>query len=125
MDPVIEIFFEEAIELLAEFESGLLELEGAPGDAELLNRIFRAAHTIKGNAGMLGFEELAAFAHGLEYLLDRLRAGVQPVTPPAVDVLITAGDAMRAMLRAAQTGATLTAAERDAEIGRASCRERV
>ena len=114
MDPVLEIFFEESAELLADFEAGVLDLEGNPGDLELLNRIFRAAHTIKGNAGMLGFEDIARFTHGLESLLDRFRSAEQAVTPAAIDMLLGAGDAIRGMLRAAQTGTDATAAERDA-----------
>jgi two-component system chemotaxis sensor kinase CheA len=114
MDPVLEIFFEEAAELLADFEAGVLDLEGTPGDLELLNRIFRAAHTIKGNAGMLGFEDLARFTHGLESLLDRFRSAEQAVTSAAIDMLLAAGDAIRGMLRIAQMGGEPTVAERDA-----------
>jgi two-component system chemotaxis sensor kinase CheA len=104
MDPVVEIFFEEAAELLADFEAGLLELEESSGDTELLNRIFRAAHTIKGNAGILGFDAIARFTHGLESLLDELRTGARPVTADVVDALLAAGDVLRRMLRAEQTG---------------------
>lgn len=72
-DGVIEAFFEEASELVADFESGLLHLEEAPADKELLNRIFRCAHTLKGNSAMLGFEKVAHFTHALEDMLDELR----------------------------------------------------
>ncbi|HXJ33510.1 MAG TPA: chemotaxis protein CheA [Candidatus Eisenbacteria bacterium] len=105
MDPVVEIFFEEAAELLADFEAGLLELEESHGDAELLNRIFRAAHTIKGNAGMLGFEELARFTHGLEFLLEQIRSGARSVTTDVIEALLSAADVVRRMLRTQQTGA--------------------
>ncbi len=115
MDPVVEIFFEEAAELLADFEAALLELEESQGDAELLNRIFRAAHTIKGNAGMLGFDEIARFTHGLESLLDALRTGARPVTPDVVDALLVSGDVLRRMLRAQQTGGEANDVERTLE----------
>jgi two-component system chemotaxis sensor kinase CheA len=115
MDPVVDIFFEEAAELLADFEAGLLELEEAHGDAELLNRIFRAAHTIKGNAGMLGFDAIARFTHGLESLLDALRTGARPVTADVIDTLLVSGDVLRRMLRAEQTGGDAADVERTLE----------
>jgi two-component system chemotaxis sensor kinase CheA len=115
VDPVIDIFFEEAAELLADFEAALLELEEAQGDGELLNRIFRAAHTIKGNAGMLGFDDIARFTHGLESLLDALRTGARPVTADVVDALLVSGDVLRRMLRAQQTGGEAIDVERTLE----------
>jgi len=111
MDPVVEIFFEEAAELLADFEAGLLELEESHGNAELLNRIFRAAHTIKGNAGMLGFEELARFTHGLEFLLEQIRSGGRSITPDVMEALLAAADVVRRMLRTQQTGAEASTTE--------------
>src|SRR5262245_23319892 len=112
MDPVVDIFFEEAAELLADFEAALLELEETQGDGELLNRIFRAAHTIKGNAGMLGFDAIARFTHGLESLLDALRTGARPVTADVIDALLASGDVLRRMLRAQQTGGEMADGER-------------
>ena len=114
MDPIADIFFEEAGELLADFEAGLLELEETP-DVELLHRIFRAAHTIKGNASMLGFEAIARFTHGLESLLDALRAGARPVTAEVIDALLVSGDLLRRMLRAEQHGGESTDVERALE----------
>jgi two-component system chemotaxis sensor kinase CheA len=104
VDPVIDIFFEEAAELLADFEAGLLELEETQGDQELLHRIFRAAHTIKGNAAMLGFDGIARFTHALETLLDALRTGTRPVSADVTEILLVAGDALRRMLQAARAG---------------------
>jgi two-component system chemotaxis sensor kinase CheA len=115
VDPVVDIFFEEAAELLADFEAGLLELEGTQGEAELLHRIFRAAHTIKGNAAMLGFDAIARFTHGLESLLDALRTGGRPVTAEIVDALLVSGDVLRRMLRSAQTGGETDDVERTLE----------
>src|SRR6185503_12246847 len=109
------MFFEEAAELLADFEAGLLGLEETHGDVELLHRIFRAAHTIKGNAGMLGFDGIARFTHGLESLLDALRTGARPVTAEVIDALLVAGDLLRRMLRAAQNGDETTDVERTLE----------
>jgi two-component system, chemotaxis family, sensor kinase CheA len=104
MESVVEIFFEEAAELLADFETALLALEESPGDVELLNRIFRAAHTIKGNAAMLGFERIGHFTHALESLLDAVRTGTRAVGPDVVVALLGAGDVLRRMLQEEQTG---------------------
>ena len=100
-----EVFFEEAREHLEAMESGLLGLEaGGAADAETLNRIFRAAHTIKGGSGMFGLEETARFTHSLENLLDQVREGKVVAAPPLVGVLLRACDVVRGLLKAAQQG---------------------
>jgi chemotaxis protein histidine kinase CheA len=104
MESVVEIFFDEAAELLADYETALLALEESQGDVELLNRIFRAAHTIKGNAAMLGFERIGHFTHALESLLDAVRTGTRAVGPAVVEALLAAGDVLRRMLQEEQTG---------------------
>ena len=117
-DPLVQAFFEEARELLSDFEAALLRLEDAPGDNDLLNRIFRSAHTLKGNSAMLGFEEIAHFTHSLEDLLDQLRKGQRTVTPRVIDVLLITGDVLRGLVgRAEEDGRAATADE-------ASARER-
>lgn len=74
-----QAFIAEARELLQDMEDGLLRLERAPDDHEALPAIFRAAHTIKGSAGLFGLDAIVGFAHVLEDVLDRLRDGqVQP-----------------------------------------------
>jgi two-component system, chemotaxis family, sensor kinase CheA len=57
----IATYREEAGELLAELETSLLDLEGTPADQDLINRVFRAMHTIKGSGAMFGFDDIAAF----------------------------------------------------------------
>jgi two-component system chemotaxis sensor kinase CheA len=104
VDPLLQAFFEEGAELLADFEAGLLTLEEAPADAELLNRIFRSAHTLKGNSSMLGLEEIAHFTHTLEDLLDQLRKGRRAATPQTVDTLLASGDVLRSLMARAQAG---------------------
>ena len=103
-DPLLQGFFEEATELLADFEAGLLRLETTPEDSELLNRIFRAAHTLKGNSAMLGLDEIAHFTHALEDLLDRLRKGQRRVTPALVNTLLASADVLRVLLDRARAG---------------------
>ncbi len=97
-----EIFFEESFEALDSMEAALLKLSAGEVDAELINTIFRVAHSIKGGAATFAFTEVAAFTHVLETLLDQLRSGKRQVRPEIVDVLLRSGDAMRAMLLATQ-----------------------
>jgi two-component system chemotaxis sensor kinase CheA len=97
-----EIFFEESFEALDSMEAALLKLSAGEVDAELINTIFRVAHSIKGGAATFAFNDVAGFTHVLETLLDQLRAGKRQVRPDIVDVLLRAGDAMRAMLLATQ-----------------------
>jgi two-component system chemotaxis sensor kinase CheA len=97
-----EIFFEESFEALDAMEAALLKLSAGEVDAELINTIFRVAHSIKGGAATFAFNEVAGFTHVLETLLDQLRAGKRQVRPDIVDVLLRSGDAMRAMLSATQ-----------------------
>ena len=68
-----EAFVEEAHELLAELENSLLELEETPDDKELVGRVFRAMHTIKGSGAMFGFDDIAAFTHEVESVYDKVR----------------------------------------------------
>src|SRR5512145_2087274 len=73
MEPQANAFTEEAFELLTELESSLLELEKSSDDADLIARIFRAMHTIKGSGAMFGFDEVASFTHDIETVYDLLR----------------------------------------------------
>ena len=97
-----DIFFEESFEALDSMEAALLKLSAGEVDAELINTIFRVAHSIKGGAATFGFTEVAGFTHTLETLLDQLRAGKRQVRPDIVDVLLRSGDLMREMLVATQ-----------------------
>jgi len=69
------VFFTEARQLLGEVETYVLQLEKDPTDAEILNAAFRAAHTIKGSAGVFGLSVITHFVHNLETVLDRVRNG--------------------------------------------------
>ncbi len=91
-------FREEAREILVELESALLELNENPGDAEVVGRIFRGLHTIKGSGSMFGFERLAAFTHDLETAFDRVRNGQLAASPELIDLTLAALDQITAML---------------------------
>jgi two-component system chemotaxis sensor kinase CheA len=118
-----EAFFEEAAEHLATVEEGLLALEQHPDDLDLLGKIFRSAHSIKGTSGMFGFNAVAQFTHKMETLLDRLRNGQSRVTPQIADLLLKATDCLKTMIDAAKTGSPVdeeTAQRLTAELAAAS-----
>jgi len=102
LDPVLQIFFDEAEELLRLFEDGVLGLEQASGDRECLHSIFRAAHTLKGNSSMLGFERIATVTHALEELLVRLRAGESAPSRAVIDALLSANDMLGTLVARAR-----------------------
>ena len=91
-------FREEGRELLVDLESALLELNSNPGDPELVARIFRALHTIKGSGAMFGFEDLATFTHNLETAFDEVRNGRLAISSELIDLTLSALDQIRAML---------------------------
>jgi two-component system chemotaxis sensor kinase CheA len=92
------IFFEEADEHLSAVEGLLLALDPAAPDAEALNGIFRAVHSIKGSAGMLGFTEIVSLTHVFENLLDLLRKGERALGRREVDAMLRAGDVVKAQV---------------------------
>lgn len=93
-----QAFKDEAYELLAELESSLLELEENPADSELIGRVFRAMHTIKGSGAMFGFDTIAAFTHEVETVFDQVRSGTMAVSQNLVDLSLAARDRIKAML---------------------------
>ncbi|WP_027184899.1 chemotaxis protein CheA [Desulfovibrio inopinatus] len=93
-----ETFKEEAAELLIELENGLLELEDDPGNNDLINRVFRAMHTIKGSGAMFGFDDIASFTHDVETVFDDVRNGLLPVTSKLLDVSLSAKDYIKWLL---------------------------
>jgi two-component system, chemotaxis family, sensor kinase CheA len=95
-------FFEESFEALDAMEAALLKLDIGSPEPELINTIFRVAHSIKGGSATFGFSEIASFTHSLETLLDELRSGSMAVTIAVSDLLLKSVDVLRAMLRAVQ-----------------------
>lgn len=96
-------FFEEASEHLATLEESLLTLEQNPHDDELLNLIFRAAHSIKGSSGTFGFVDVSAFTHRVESLLERVRQGQIKTSPELIKTLLRATDVIGSLLAAARS----------------------
>lgn len=99
-----QVFFEEAGENLDRMEQQLLEINIESADDEELNSIFRCAHSVKGGAATFGFGDVAELTHQMETLLDKLRRHELAPTPAMVDVLLQAGDALRAQLARHQGG---------------------
>jgi two-component system chemotaxis sensor kinase CheA len=93
-----QVFFEEAGENLQRMEQLLIEIDLLSADDEALNAIFRCAHSIKGGAATFGFSDVAELTHEMETLLDKLRRRELSPTARMVDVLLVAGDALRAQL---------------------------
>ncbi|KIH75457.1 CheA signal transduction histidine kinase [Geoalkalibacter ferrihydriticus] len=99
-----EAFREEAYELLAELETSLLELEDNPRNMDVIGRVFRAMHTIKGSGAMFGFDEISSFTHEIETVFDLVRNGDIAVTKEMVDLCLLARDQIKTMLDAADGG---------------------
>ncbi|HEX3893152.1 MAG TPA: chemotaxis protein CheA [Terracidiphilus sp.] len=91
-------FRDEAREILVDLEAALLELHERRGESELIGRVFRGLHTIKGSGAMFGFEQLAAFTHNLETAFDAVRNGRLEVTGALIDLTLASLDEIKAML---------------------------
>ncbi len=91
-------FREEAREILVDLEAALLELNENRGDMELVSRVFRSLHTIKGSGSMFGFDRLAAFTHNLETAFDEVRNGRFQINSELIDLTLSALDQIRAMV---------------------------
>jgi len=92
LDQVVQTFLVECQELLEQFETGLLSFDTGDSDPEVINSLFRAAHTIKGSAGVFGFSPIVAFTHVVESILDRVRDGKLGMAPELVSLLLSCGD---------------------------------
>lgn len=103
-DDIKQIFFVECEEALEAAEAGLAACRDGTHDAETINAIFRAVHSIKGGAGAFGHTALAAYTHGFENLLGEIREGLVPLDPALVDLLLLALDCLRDHVEAARGG---------------------
>jgi two-component system chemotaxis sensor kinase CheA len=109
---IVGEFLMESHENLDQLDRDLIELEQQPGSRELISRIFRTIHTIKGTSGFLAFNRLESLTHAGESLLSRLRDGVQPVTAQTITTLLEMIDGVRALLASIES----TGAEGDVAI---------
>lgn len=114
LDAALHTFIAESRELLENMEAALLRVEQAPDDDDTINAIFRAAHTIKGSAGLFGLDDIVAFTHVAESVLDKVRGGELCVDAELVALLLASGDHMTELVDNAAAGSELTAAVREA-----------
>jgi len=102
LDQFKQIFYEESFEGLDTMESGLLGMSDGGTDLDVVNDIFRAAHSIKGGSATFGFSALASFTHIMEGLLDEMREGKREADPDIVNILLESVDEMRSLMTAYQ-----------------------
>lgn len=105
-DELLESFLVEAREILETLGHDLVDLEKRPTDAELLNKIFRGVHTLKGTSSFLGLSAVSDLAHEYEDLLNKLRKGVLQVRPSMMDVMLEAADQLRKLVAAVEHNET-------------------
>ncbi len=109
MDDLQEIkedFLVEAFEMIEQLDQDLVELESNPEDLDLLNRIFRVAHTIKGSSSFLNFDILTRLTHNMEDVLNKARRDDLKITPDVMDVVLHSIDLMKALLVAIRDNGT-------------------
>lgn len=112
MDQALQTYIEEGRGLLEEMESILLRLESEPQDEETVNAMFRAAHTIKGSAGLFGLDAIVAFTHVVENVLDEVRAGTLAINGDMVEVLLKCCDHIGLLITmVAEAGESLDAVQ--------------
>lgn len=95
-----EMFISESREHLAALNQAILELERSPENTEVINEIFRSAHTLKGMSATMGYENISELSHKMEGVLDKFRQGSIPITPDFVDILFDCLDLLETMVEA-------------------------
>lgn len=98
LDDALTTFIAESRELLQDMEEALLRIEQAPDDTDTINAIFRAAHTIKGSAGLFALDEIVSFTHVTESVLDKVRGGELRIDAELGSVLLQASDHIGALV---------------------------
>jgi len=109
LDDALQTFIAECRDLLLSMEEALLRIEQTPDDIDTINAIFRAAHTIKGSAGLFGLDGIVAFTHVAESVLDKVRSNELRVSPELVALLLQSGDHMRELVDHIAQGGELAA----------------
>ena len=94
---MLALFADETTEILEQLNGQIVDLENEPGNIELINDIFRSAHTLKGMAATLGFQEMAQLTHELEDLMDKIRSGNDTVTGDKIDIFLKCTELLEEM----------------------------
>ena len=103
MDSLMQLFYDEANEMVEGMEQVLLALESGEPDPETVNALFRYAHSLKGNSAAMGFTHLSKFTHGLESAMEVLRKEQRTLTPELATLLLQAVDMIRTLLERTRT----------------------
>ncbi len=98
MSKYLDLFKEEASEMLQLLNTSLLALEEDPGQKEAIEEVFRAAHSLKGMAATMGFDVIANLTHKMENVMDKVRKKELEVTTPLMDALFRSSDAVQLLL---------------------------
>ena len=104
LDQLKLTFFDECSEALQQMETGLTEMQDGTSTDDTINAIFRSVHSVKGGAGIFGFEGLVNFAHVLETVLDTMRNGKLVATHEIMDVLLQANDVLSDLIAMSRSG---------------------
>ena len=96
---ILREFHSEAQEILVGLEEDMVRLEREPGNRDLVNRIFRAMHTLKGNSAFLGFNKMTSVSHEAEHVLNKIRNGSLSLTTELMDALLASVDTVKALVR--------------------------
>ena len=102
-------FFDECSDLLQQLENGLTDIRESGASDDAVNAVFRAVHSIKGGAGIFGFDALVRFAHVFETVLDEIRSHRLDITQDNIDTLLTAGDVLSDLVGMSRAGETPSA----------------
>ncbi len=116
MQEILEDFLIEAFEMVEQLDQDLVELENNPDDLDLLNRIFRVAHTVKGSGSFLNFSVLTHLTHHMEDVLNKARHGELAITPDIMDVVLESIDFMKKLLNAIRDTGTDASTGLDGDI---------
>ena len=108
LQEILEDFLVEAFELVEQIDQDLVELESNPENLELLNRIFRVAHTVKGSSSFLNFDVLTKLTHHMEDVLNKARRDELKITPEIMDVILESVDMMKGLLEGIKESGTDT-----------------
>jgi two-component system chemotaxis sensor kinase CheA len=104
LDDLKKTFFDECDEAMQQIEIGLTDIRSGQSSDETINAVFRGVHSVKGGAGIFGFEQLVGFAHVFETVLDGLRNGKLTATSENLDVLLTASDVLTDLVSMSRSG---------------------
>lgn len=100
----LDVFLEEAADILANLENDLIELEKNKTSDEVINKVFRAFHTFKGSSGIIGFNALADYTHHMENLLDEIRNHKRNVDEPIISLFLKAMDVVKSYIQKVKEG---------------------